>query len=473
MEKGCNMKKIYVAFLFVLSVSVAHAVNRDFFNEPIFDPETEMPIIQDANYYDSIIKNRFLWQLSFDEWFNGPHFLAGAGGARRILEENGVVPVITYIGNFAANPVGGRARGSAFSSSVNLGLGIDLEKVTGIKELSGWSLNNTWVWRFGESITNDYIGNEFNVQQNYGNQTIRMQSLFANYTKDIDDWTFTFRFGRFAAGDTFLTKPIYWLYQNNAMDGNPVGIFKQMKWSAYPAGTWAAYTKISYRDGQYFKAGVYQINNDRQDSQYMHGLDWSFNGLGVNTNFELGWDINHDNSGKSPASVSAGIAIDWYNAPHFSNPMVCSTCTYTVYLQADYMLWNMGYVKTNEARYITRDDSAYRDLRGIVLWGVVQYNPNQDTALMPVFVNGGLLFNAPFKSRADDVLCFGVAYGKYSTKLTDEQKRGSYEAVLELNYKFQINRFLFVQPNVQYIINTAGGTYPDSFVLGMQFGANF
>ena len=130
-------------------------------------------------------------------------------------------------------------------------------------------------------------------------------------------------------------------------------------------------------------------------------------------------------------------------------------------------------VKTKEAHYITRGMSSYRDLRGIILWGVAQYNPNQETSLMPVFVNGGLLFNAPFKSRADDVLCFGVAYGKYSTKLSDEQKRGSYEAVLELNYKVQINRFLFVQPNVQYILNTGGGAYPDALVLGMQFGANF
>ncbi len=469
------MRKISLLLLFVTSISVAYAVNRDYFNNPLFDSETEMPIVQDAGYYDSIIKDRFVWELEYEEWFNGPHFTAGWGGTRRIFEENGIVPVLAYLGNFAANPSGGKARSSSVTSSVNLGVGIDLEKVTGIKELKGWTINNTWVWRFGDSLTEEFIGNEFNVQQNYGSQTLRMQSIFANYTRDFngDDWTFTFRFGRFAAGDTFMTKPIYWLYQNNAFDGNPVGLFKQMKWSGYPGGTWAAYTKLSYRDGQYFKAGVYQINNDRQDSNYMHGLDWSFHSLGVNSNFEIGWDINHDDSGRSPGNISAGIAIDWYSAPHFSNSMVASTCMYTVYVQADYMLWNMGMVKTKEAHYITRGMSSYRDLRGIILWGVAQYNPNQETSLMPVFVNGGLLFNAPFKSRADDVLCFGVAYGKYSTKLSDEQKRGSYEAVLELNYKVQINRFLFVQPNVQYILNTGGGAYPDALVLGMQFGANF
>lgn len=90
---------------------------------------------------------------------------------------------------------------------------------------------------------------------------------------------------------------------------------------------------------------------------------------------------------------------------------------------------------------------------------------------MPYFANGGILFNAPFKSRADDVLCFGAAYGKYSADLRDKE-RGSYEIALELNYKLQINRFSFLQPNIQYIINTKGGEYPNALVLGMQFGLN-
>ena len=48
------------------------------------------------------------------------------------------------------------------------------------------------------------------------------------------DIALTFKIGRFAAGDNFMSKPIYWLYQNNAFDGNPVGAFKQTRLSAYP-----------------------------------------------------------------------------------------------------------------------------------------------------------------------------------------------------------------------------------------------
>jgi len=473
MKPQSALKKLLLSAAFAASISALQAAGRDFFQDPTYDPDTGMPIAQGPDYYDKIVKEKYIWDLTLDEWFNGPYATGGWCGARSQLEDNGVVPVLNYIGNFATNPTGGRARGATVTSSVNLGLGVDLYKVTGIKELNGWSLSGTFVWRFGNSLTKDYIGNEFNVQQNYGSQNIRLQSLFANYTKDfLDDTRFIFRFGRLAAGDTFLTKPIYWLYQNNAFDGNPVGIFKQMSWSAYPGATWGAFTSVKRSEGQYVKAGVYQINSPKQDSMDMHGFDWSFEeALGVNADFELGWDINHDDSGLSPGNVSAGLAADWYDSPYFSNPAVNSTFSYTVYVQADYMIWNMGSVKGNEPYYIPRKDEAYRDLRGLVAWFVAQYNPYEETALMPFFVNGGLLFNAPFTSRADDVICFGVAYGKYSDKLSGI-RCDSYETVFELNYKFQINRFAFVQPNVQYILKPSGGEYPNAVVIGMQFGLN-
>ena len=88
---------------------------------------------------------------------------------------------------------------------------------------------------------------------------------------------------------------------------------------------------------------------------------------------------------------------------------------------------------------------------------------------MPYFVNGGILFNAPFESRADDVLCFGFAYGKYSDEMPSKY-RDSHEAVLELNYKFQLNRFMFVQPNIQYVMTPVAD---NAVVFGMQYGINF
>lgn len=463
------LKKTILALAAFAQAAALYSYNMEYFEEDFFDIDY-FPIPKAKQYTETHEPD------IFKKWFTGPYAAEDFFGARTSLEDMGIVPVLSYIGNFAANPAGGISRGAAVSSSFNMGVGVNLGKLLKTEALSDWSIVNTWVWRFGDSLTDERLGNAFTVQQNYGAPTIRMQSLYLGYNKHFENgWALNFKLGRFAAADDFLTKPIYWLYMSNSIDGSPVGIFKQMRFSAYPAGTWAAYSKITAPDGKYFKAGVYQINSDAQDSPKRHGLDFAFDGaLGVNANFELGWDINHDNSGKSPASVSVGYAAAWYDAPVVGDPFRSSTYNSTIYFQADCMIWNMGFPDRSGASVIKRHykEDMYRDLRGIVAWCALQYAPDKKLAEMPFFVTGGLFFNAPFESRPDDVLCFGATYGSFSDRLGDS-RRDSYELMFELNYKYQVNRFFFLQPDMQYIHNIRGGDYSDALVLGLQFGIGF
>ena len=467
--------KLLLALSVIFAGAAAFANNREYFSVDRYDSRTHMPRAIAKDYSDGYYREYDIHEMDAERWFDGPYATGHWFDVRNFLEDVGIVPNLSYMGNFAANPVGGMRRGVAVSSSFNLGYGIDLEKITGSGALSGWSFNNTWVWRFGDSLTQKYVDNQFNAQQNFGSQTIMLQSLYLSWSgKVFDDANLMVKFGRIAAADNFLTKPIYWLYQNNAIDGTPVGVFNQTRFSAYPGSTWGAMMQLD-KGGYYGKLGVYQINSAQQDDPSEHGFDWSFTKAdGVNANVELGWNINHDDSGKSPGNISVGAVLNWYSAPHLDDPNVNSHFNPSFYIQADYMIWNMGFPSRSDPRTIRRSsaEDVYRDLRGLVLWGVFQYAPYDELAKMPYFVNGGLLFNAPFESRPDDVLVFGVAYGKYSNKLTTPE-RNSYEMMLELNYKVQVNRFFFVQPGVQYIINTKGGQHPNALILGCQFGMAF
>lgn len=464
---------VNVMILEMLPCVISFAQQREFFQSDVYDAISNMRKPLSYGYYmtSSSVGNR----MTFDEWFDAPYATGNWMGARAFLEESGIVPVFSYLGNFASNISGGMAQGSSIASSVQLGAELNLYKITGIDILKNWSLVNTWVWRFGDSLSQQYVGNAFSVQQNFGSQTLNMQSLYLSYSKAVfdGDGYFMLKFGRMAAGDNFMTKPIYWLYMSNAMNGNPNGVFRQTKFSAYPGSTWGAMFELSGSEGGYFKSGVYQINSEEQE--FRHGLDLSMSSAsGVNLNAEAGWNINHDNSGKSPGNLSVGLVAGWYRAPHIDNPLASSGFNQTIYVQADYMVVNLGFPDRSRASVIKRDNvgDSYRDLRGIVVWGVVQYNPSDNLAEMPLFLNGGVLFNAPFPSRPDDVLCFGAAYGRYSGHLPQPEKN-SYELMFELNYKVQVNRFFFIQPAVQYIINPKGGKYSDAIVLGMQFGASF
>jgi hypothetical protein len=139
-----------ILFPVALFCSSIFAEQREYFIINSFDEESEIPRAFGTQYYDAVVKHKMIYDLTFDEWFNGPHALASLCGARTLVESNGIIPVVSYIGNFASNPVGGISRGASNTSSVNLGLGIDLKELTDMESLKGWTIGNTWVWRLAK-----------------------------------------------------------------------------------------------------------------------------------------------------------------------------------------------------------------------------------------------------------------------------------------------------------------------------------
>jgi porin len=90
--------------------------------------------------------------------------------------------------------------------------------------------------RFGTSLSKDYIGNVFNVQQVCCGETYRVVDLA--YEQTLLDDRVEFRVGRIAAGDDFLVSPYDYVFVQNGFDGNPVGIFFNAPgMTAYPNAT--------------------------------------------------------------------------------------------------------------------------------------------------------------------------------------------------------------------------------------------
>ncbi|HEY5811291.1 MAG TPA: carbohydrate porin, partial [Terrimicrobiaceae bacterium] len=63
-------------------------------------------------------------------------------------------------------------------------------------------------------------------------------------------------------------------------------------------------------------------------------------------------------------------------------------------------------------------------------------------------------------------------------KQLDDERRGratqDYEAVLEFDYRIQVNKWFYAQPVVQYIIRPNGtGLVENATVLGFQLGMIF
>lgn len=100
------------------------------------------------------------------------------------------------------------------------------------------------------------------------------------------------------------------------------------------------------------------------------------------------------------------------------------------------------------------DDS--RGLRGFLEYG----HTERSVATIYQHVGGGLAWTGLFRSRPKDVTGLGAQCGFPSPEAGFTR---SYELAVETFYKVQLTPWLFIQPDLQYIVN-AGARYPNALV---------
>src|SRR5262245_20720448 len=192
------------------------------------------------------------------------------GGARTSLEQHGIHIAFQYWTNLAGNPVGEERQGFTYTDSLNLSIDFDFEKLFRWK---GGALHFTFTNRDGSSLTQNYIGNIFTVQQIYGpTETYRLTQLtveqsFAGGTLDVVA-------GRYPASD-FATSPLYCVFMNNGFCGYPGGIAQNLNMPYFPVPSWAG--RVRWKPTPEFLAqvGAFEVNPTLADT---HGFDWSTEG---------------------------------------------------------------------------------------------------------------------------------------------------------------------------------------------------
>ena len=197
------------------------------------------------------------------------------------------------------------------------------------------------------------------------------------------------------------------------------------------------------------------------------------------------------------------VAYTSYGATK-ANPYVEKQVVWGLYLQADQQLYRVQETGTSSAK------SKELSERGLYTFNEVTFTPRQNNAL-PIYFQTGLVFKGPLAARPKD--CVGIALGAgfYSSHFNDYTKSqnrqfenalgSAYNAtvpdgptqqgtvnpqtgaittgkksssplnnyyaylpnytsteVIEAFYKLQINKWMYVKPNVQFIINPAGNS---------------
>jgi porin len=421
-------------------------------------------------YYDPHPSNA----IGTSQWWAGPTLTGDWWGTRNWLDAEGIEFPLSYTNNIAGNPVGGTSAGFTYTDNLSFGISMDFGKLLGWE---GASFEMSALNRAGSSLSERNIGNQFTVQQVYGGQTFIFYSLI--FEQDLWNEALSIKAGRFSTGDDFASSPLYWLYMNNGIDGNPQALPVNTQFSAYPWAVWAARMKIRPHREFDLQLGAYQVSNRVFDRAY-HGMDWSIRSDdGILLIGQAGWSPElFRRRGQSDGKAASAAK----NTPARGLPG-------HYWFGAYWSPWKFAQFGTDATAtnsfgfYWHADQMVYRepgtDDEGLTAWSAFVYTPTENIAKVPFQVNGGLAYKGALPGRSEDQAVFGVVYGKFSTdyaRATEEVggRTPDYELVLEWGYRVQLSEFAYVQPDVQWVMNPGGtGRIPNALVLGAQMGVTF
>ncbi len=472
------MKKLLFGLLIPFLAPLAQAVDPD----RTIEDNNQSGHTRFWDYYNPYPSN----YIGSREWWDGETLTGDWWGMRNMLDDDGVEVVANYTTNLAGNPVGGMSAGFTYTDNIYFGLQLDMEKMIGWQ---GLNITVSGLNRNGSSLSEKNVGNQFTVQQIFGGQTVMFYAMILEQ-KLLDD-KISIKAGRFATGDDFASSPIYWLYMNNGIDGNPQALPVNTQFSAYPWAVWAARIRVDPTPEYNGMLGVYQVSN-RVFQRAYHGLDFSMRpNDGILMISQVGWtpeffkrpvDAGTTKDGKSVVDGKSS-GKDFKTAPSMKG------LPGHYWFGAYWSPWQFSQFGTEETArnsygfYWHADQMVFQEApgsdQGLTLWTAFVLSPQQNIAKLPFQVNGGAIYKGLIPLRDDDFTCFGVVYGKFSNDYArsvdvDDNGYPSYELVFEWNYKIQITKFAFVQPDIQWVINPGGtGNIPNALVLGCQAGVTF
>ena len=376
-------------------------------------------------------------------------------------QEKGITTAASYYVEFVGNPVGGKEQGVGNAASLGVALGFDFDKLMGMHGLSFFS---SAIFRSGVNLSQQKIDNQFPVTQLFGGETVRLNELYLKET--LFDGNFHIKAGRLTGGNDFLSSPFYCEFISNAICGNPISIFFNAPFLAYPFSTWGAYLDFKLQENYLFKFAVYNDNLSVKENKY-HGTNFTFKSkAGVMWMTEWVYLFNQQ-------PYAAGLKGNYKLGGYFQTGKINlikgghQTGNYGLYLLFDQMLYRKNGPGTTQ---------------GLTMFGSFLFAP-PNRNLFPYFFDFGLIYKGLFADRNRDYLSLGVANGNYSSDIRDMQRTSrstgvpsvfgdqpqSAETILELNYWYRCSKWLALTPGVQYVINPKGyGTTPNALVFELQ-----
>jgi porin len=379
------------------------------------------------------------------------------GGLRdRLLKEYGVSFLAAYSGQPAANLRGGLDRGASYKGDLSLSLFADMNRLMGWK--GGYFLASYTYKNSGKSLSSDYIGNQFPVQLDNGDEGGVSRLVHLALGQVFWDNAVEIVAGRIITGEDFASLPMAATSVNQAICANPIAGNQSISFPTYPSAVWGARIKAKPHSNWYAQVGSYRVFEDFR-SVDTSGFDFTTpDGSGLLTLGEFGY-VTGTLARQSglPGVYKGGGYYDGERVKELSTGRDARG-TWGIYALAQQMVYSEN-----------KDHTL-----GLTVWSALCYAP-PDRNTISFMAAGGLSYQGLIPGRPWDRASFIGAYGGFSgdpngTTLHDR----TFEGLLEVNYRYQPAVWLFIQPDIQYVMNPDGRTdINDALVISLAFGLTF
>ncbi len=391
-------------------------------------------------------------------WFSGdaqaPNIFGSWGGARDEFEAMGISFSLAYSGQLTANPVGGETPdGASWINDWSFATFIDFQRLLGSSQRT-YFVASFDVEAGNAGLTPDYVGNYFPVQLSSSDDSRPQTRLVhAALGTQLFDNSTELVAGRIITGEDFATIARACTSLNQSICGNPIAGASDIGFATYPNAVWGVRGKVKPGDRWYAQTAAYLVYPDLGDPDD-HGVEFGApDGSGILAVGEAGWNVGkRAGAGGLPGTYKAGAYYDTETLTDLQSG-IDKRQTWGAYAMGEQML------------YV--EDESYSN--GLWAWLAVSYAP-PDVNNITFMVAGGLSYIGPFAGRPNDALSFIAAAGVFSDYLSGQ----STETVLGLNYRAQILPAVYVQPDIQYVINPDGRSdIDDAVVVGFALCATF
>jgi porin len=361
-------------------------------------------------------------------------------GARTRLEDRGLSLGLTYTGELFWNLRGGiqTSDGPVYEGLLDVYVEFSTE-AAGLWK--GGSLFFLFQNKHGEEISTEYVGAFQLVTDMEAPNFTQISQLW--YRQSILDDRVWMKVGKQDANDDFAGLAYGLEFINPS-----VGFSPTIPLASYPDQDLGVVLGLVPMPLLSVNLGVYGGDPDGS-----RGLKGAFTGLeGPMVLVEPGL---HYEIGGRPGDLGIG---GWLNATNTEKLEKGAQDPGTVgeaygwYLTWDQQLWS-------------KQPGHGEDEKGIWIFGQYGWAPS-DRSAANHYLGAGVQFAGLVPGREEDAFGVGLFHVWFTEEL--DLPKGT-ETAIEFFYKVQLLGFLYLKPDLQYIINP-GGVYPDALALGVRFG---